>query len=219
MKDWMRTGLSCPDPAMPAIALTAPNSRTAFWSFILTRFLPQISLRNLRKLDCYANRFPPTDQVRGHASLENALAATPHRRHQRHEDDDVGREHPTLTLNARDREVLHPPNPRVQAKLAADADTNLTGWNLRAGTLLSSTGYCGASICWRPLKCLRFRQPRPSPTFSPSTIATWPTGRSPSSTNAAIRSWKRTASARLWISRPKSCRCTRPRQHSGARWR
>ena len=29
-------------------------------SFILTRFLD-------------ANRFPPTDQVRGHASLENAL--------------------------------------------------------------------------------------------------------------------------------------------------
>jgi hypothetical protein len=27
-------------------------------SFVLTRFLPQISLRNLRKLDCYANRFP-----------------------------------------------------------------------------------------------------------------------------------------------------------------
>jgi hypothetical protein len=26
--------------------------------FILTRFLPQISLRNLRKLDCYANRHP-----------------------------------------------------------------------------------------------------------------------------------------------------------------
>jgi hypothetical protein len=26
--------------------------------FVLTRFLPQISLRNLRKLDCYANRFP-----------------------------------------------------------------------------------------------------------------------------------------------------------------
>src|SRR6185503_6469879 len=25
---------------------------------ILTRFLPQISLRNLRKLDCYANRYP-----------------------------------------------------------------------------------------------------------------------------------------------------------------
>jgi hypothetical protein len=25
--------------------------------FVLTRFLPQISLRNLRKLDCYANRF------------------------------------------------------------------------------------------------------------------------------------------------------------------
>jgi hypothetical protein len=25
----------------------------------LTRFLPQISLRNLRKLDCYANRCPP----------------------------------------------------------------------------------------------------------------------------------------------------------------
>jgi hypothetical protein len=24
----------------------------------LTRFLPQISLRNLRKLDCYANRYP-----------------------------------------------------------------------------------------------------------------------------------------------------------------
>jgi hypothetical protein len=39
------------------------------------RFLPQISLRNLRKLDCYANRYPPTDQVRGHASLENAIAA------------------------------------------------------------------------------------------------------------------------------------------------
>jgi hypothetical protein len=28
------------------------------WSLILTRFLPQISLRNLRKLDCYANRYP-----------------------------------------------------------------------------------------------------------------------------------------------------------------
>ena len=26
--------------------------------FFLTRFLPQISLRNLRKLDCYANRYP-----------------------------------------------------------------------------------------------------------------------------------------------------------------
>ena len=25
---------------------------------VLTRFLPQISLRNLRKLDCYANRYP-----------------------------------------------------------------------------------------------------------------------------------------------------------------
>src|SRR3984957_1752170 len=73
MKDWMRTVLSCPDSAMPAIALTAPNSRTAFWSFVLMRFLPQISLRNLRKLDCYANRFPPPDQVRGYASLENAF--------------------------------------------------------------------------------------------------------------------------------------------------
>jgi hypothetical protein len=40
--------------------------------FDLTRFLPQISLCNLRKLDCYANRFPPPDQVRGHAALENA---------------------------------------------------------------------------------------------------------------------------------------------------
>src|SRR3954469_10839090 len=27
-------------------------------AFSLTRFLPQISLRNLRKLDCYANRHP-----------------------------------------------------------------------------------------------------------------------------------------------------------------
>jgi hypothetical protein len=27
--------------------------------FVLTRFLPQISLRNLRKLDYYANRYPP----------------------------------------------------------------------------------------------------------------------------------------------------------------
>jgi hypothetical protein len=27
-------------------------------ALILTRFLPQISLRNLRKLDCYANRRP-----------------------------------------------------------------------------------------------------------------------------------------------------------------
>src|SRR5437764_14935474 len=26
--------------------------------FVLTRFLPQISLRNLRQLDCYANRDP-----------------------------------------------------------------------------------------------------------------------------------------------------------------
>jgi hypothetical protein len=25
---------------------------------VLTCFLPQISLRNLRKLDCYANRYP-----------------------------------------------------------------------------------------------------------------------------------------------------------------
>ena len=33
----------------------------------------QMSLRNLRKLDCYANGCPPSDQVRGHASLENAL--------------------------------------------------------------------------------------------------------------------------------------------------
>ena len=39
---------------------------------VLTRFLPQISPRNLRKLDFHANRFPPPDHVRGHASLENA---------------------------------------------------------------------------------------------------------------------------------------------------
>jgi len=28
-------------------------------TLVLTRFLPQISLRNLRNLDCYANRYPP----------------------------------------------------------------------------------------------------------------------------------------------------------------
>jgi hypothetical protein len=28
------------------------------WILVLTRFLLQISLRNLRKLDCYANRYP-----------------------------------------------------------------------------------------------------------------------------------------------------------------
>ena len=32
-------------------------------SFVLTRFLPQISLRNLRKLDCYANRNPPRSKT------------------------------------------------------------------------------------------------------------------------------------------------------------
>src|ERR1700684_610414 len=34
------------------------ESEPGLYSFVLTRFLPQISLRNLRKLDCYANRFP-----------------------------------------------------------------------------------------------------------------------------------------------------------------
>src|ERR1700677_1949209 len=33
-------------------------SRWRSWNLFLTRFLPQISLRNLRKLDCYANRCP-----------------------------------------------------------------------------------------------------------------------------------------------------------------
>jgi hypothetical protein len=32
---------------------------------LLTRFLPQISLRNLRKLDCYANRYPPRIKSEG----------------------------------------------------------------------------------------------------------------------------------------------------------
>src|SRR6266850_1045473 len=36
--------------------------RSCLPPFVLTRFL-------------YANRYPPTDQVRGHASLENALDA------------------------------------------------------------------------------------------------------------------------------------------------
>jgi hypothetical protein len=142
------------------------------------------------------------------------LAATPDRRNQRHEDDDVGRQHPALALNARHREVLHPPNPRVKPRLAADADTHLT-----AGTLRSLTGYCGASICWRPLKCRRFRRPRLSLTSSRRTIATWPIGRSPSSTNAVIGLSKRIASARHRIFRPKSCRCIRPRQRFAARWR
>ncbi len=33
--------------------------RTRARDYSLTRFLLQISLRNLRKLDCYANRYPP----------------------------------------------------------------------------------------------------------------------------------------------------------------
>ena len=39
----------------PGSTPAAPNPHPRF---VLTRFLPQISLRNLRKLDCYANRFP-----------------------------------------------------------------------------------------------------------------------------------------------------------------
>jgi hypothetical protein len=35
-----------------------PLFRIMLWILVLTRFLPQISLRNLRKLDCYANRCP-----------------------------------------------------------------------------------------------------------------------------------------------------------------
>ena len=44
-----------PQPFVETLALQAtPFEETLF----LTRFLPQISLRNLRKLDCYANRYP-----------------------------------------------------------------------------------------------------------------------------------------------------------------
>jgi hypothetical protein len=32
---------------------------------VLTRFLPQIILRNLRKLDCYANRYHPRIKSEG----------------------------------------------------------------------------------------------------------------------------------------------------------
>jgi hypothetical protein len=35
------------------------ESERRLYFFVLTRFLPQISVRNLRKLDCYANRHPP----------------------------------------------------------------------------------------------------------------------------------------------------------------
>ena len=45
--------------------------------FVLTGFLPQISLCNLRKPDCHANRCPPPDHVRRHASLENAIITCP----------------------------------------------------------------------------------------------------------------------------------------------
>ena len=33
-------------------------AKAATTRFLFSRFLPQISLRNLRKLDCYANRNP-----------------------------------------------------------------------------------------------------------------------------------------------------------------
>ena len=43
--------------------LSPPRSDALLEASCLTRFLPQISLRNLRKLDCYAKACPPTDQV------------------------------------------------------------------------------------------------------------------------------------------------------------
>src|SRR5439155_27114379 len=47
------------DPPTISRAFSVPiEIRTEALSFVLTRFLPQISLRHLRKLDCYANRCP-----------------------------------------------------------------------------------------------------------------------------------------------------------------
>jgi hypothetical protein len=57
------TALPVDDPLLAAGLLSGRLGRG--WEFLLTRFLPQISLRNLRKLDCYANRKS--------SSLENAL--------------------------------------------------------------------------------------------------------------------------------------------------
>jgi len=42
----------------------------------LTRFLPQISLRNLRKLDCYANRYP-LPRLEGAVAISRFLARFP----------------------------------------------------------------------------------------------------------------------------------------------
>jgi hypothetical protein len=45
-------------PSLFSKASVLIESEPKLQVFVLTRFLPQISLRNLRKLDCYANRYP-----------------------------------------------------------------------------------------------------------------------------------------------------------------
>src|SRR6266480_4121911 len=64
--------VGCAIPPVAVRLLIEPEPRlrsikTELSLVVLTRFLPQKSLRNRRKLDCYANRHPPPDQVRGHA--------------------------------------------------------------------------------------------------------------------------------------------------------
>ena len=58
---------SCKTSSRKAMPCTLPQSSRASSReiLVLTRFLPQIGLRNLRKLDCYANRYPPASSRAG----------------------------------------------------------------------------------------------------------------------------------------------------------
>src|SRR6202040_51925 len=63
-----RSGATCHAPFIVQVLIRAFSvpieSERRLYFFVLTRFLD-------------ANRYPPTDQVRGHASLENALVVGP----------------------------------------------------------------------------------------------------------------------------------------------
>src|SRR5579863_8223521 len=48
-----------PQPFVETLAIHERSSAGPL-GYFLTRFLPQLSLRNLRKLDCYANRAHPS---------------------------------------------------------------------------------------------------------------------------------------------------------------
>jgi hypothetical protein len=61
--------------------MAGSNPGHFFELLVLTRFLPQMSPRNLRKLDCYANRYPLRSKTlsgaklpRRHAGIANGCS-------------------------------------------------------------------------------------------------------------------------------------------------